>query len=203
MKQPYFASNITVEHYTPRYIWERAIRCMGAIDCDPAADPNHGIPAAVHYTKEDNGLIRPWDRRTWLNPPFGELVLKFFTKLERELEAGRVEEAIILWKAATETEAWRKIATLCEVVAFPHHRIEFLGGTIKGGKGSNFSPVLFYIGPHPEKFIDAFSDIADIWKPILLSSKIKPGNLRGSIPDPVREVPAAAGNAALERWCSP
>jgi len=27
-KEPYFASSISVEHYTPRYIWERAIRCL-------------------------------------------------------------------------------------------------------------------------------------------------------------------------------
>lgn len=80
MKQPYFASSESVEHYTPRYIWERAIRCMGAIDCDPAADPGHGIPAAVHYTKKENGLIHPWKERVWLNPPFGELIPKFFGK---------------------------------------------------------------------------------------------------------------------------
>src|SRR5208337_3206178 len=50
---PFFASSKTVEHYTPRYIWERAVRTMGAIDVDPAADPGHQIPAATHYTKAE------------------------------------------------------------------------------------------------------------------------------------------------------
>lgn len=198
MKQPYFASSESVEHYTPRYIWDRAIRCMGAIDCDPAADPGHGIPAAIHFTKKENGLIQPWGKRVWLNPPFGELIPKYFEKLEREIETGRTTEAIILWKSATETDAWRTITRIAELIAFPHHRIEFLGGTTKGGKGSNFSPALFYIGSNPEKFIEAFSDIADIWKPLQRADKkIKPGQLRLQ-PDPVREIPAAE-NYPLER----
>lgn len=198
MKQKYFASSETVEHYTPRYIWERAIRCMGAIDCDPAADPGHNIPAAVHYTKKENGLVHPWEKRVWLNPPFGDLIPKYFEKLEREVETGRTTEAIILWKSATETDAWRNLIRIAELIAFPHHRIEFLGGTTKGGKGSNFSPALFYIGPNPEKFIEAFSDIADIWKPLQRADKkIKPGQLRLQ-PDPVRETPAAE-NYPLER----
>lgn len=199
MKEPYFASSQSVEHYTPRYIWERAIRCMGAIDCDPAADPGRHIPAAVHYTKKENGLIHPWGRRVWMNPPFGDLIPEFFGKLERELEAGRSEEAIILWKAATETEAWQQITKIAALVAFPHHRIEFLGGTTKGGKGSNFSPVLIYIGKNPDNFTHAFSDIADIWMPVVQSQKIPPGQLK-IFEEPAREDPAAE-NHALERWC--
>jgi hypothetical protein len=198
MKEPYFASSISVEHYTPRYIWARAIRCMGAIDCDPSADPGRHIPAAVHYTKKENGLIHEWGRRVWMNPPFGDLIPEFFGKLEKEIEAGRTEEAIILWKAATETDAWRQITAVAVLIAFPHHRIEFMGGTVKGEKGSNFSPALFYIGPNPEKFIEAFSDISDIWKPIKQSRKIPPSQLR-IIPEPAREDPAAE-NHPLERW---
>jgi hypothetical protein len=41
MKQPYFASSESVEHYTPRYIWERAIRCMGADSCDGSTPMRH------------------------------------------------------------------------------------------------------------------------------------------------------------------
>jgi hypothetical protein len=198
MKQPYFASSISVEHYTPRYIWERAIKCMGAIDCDPAADPGKHITATIHYRKKENGLIRPWGKRVWLNPPFGEIILEFFRKLEKEIRDGRTDEAIVLWKSATETEAWKLITSMACLVAFPHHRIEFLGGTVKGGKGSNFSPALFYIGPNPEKFIEAFSDIADIWKPVKQSEKIPPGQLK-IYDEPTREDPAA-DNHPLERW---
>jgi hypothetical protein len=141
--KPYFASSESVEHYTPRYIWERAIRCMGAIDCDPAADPGHGIPAAVHYTKKENGLIHPWEKRVWLNPPFGDLIPKYFEKLEREIETGRTVEAVILWKSATETDAWRTITAIADLIAFPHSRIEFLGGTQREGK-DRISPQLFF-----------------------------------------------------------
>jgi len=197
-KEPYFASSISVEHYTPRYIWERAIRCLDKIDTDPASDPGRHIPAAEHFTKKENGLIQKWGRRVWMNPPFGDLVLDFFKKLEKEIRDGRTEEAVILWKSATETEAWKLITSMACLVAFPHHRIEFLGGTIKGGKGSNFSPALFYIGPHPEKFIEAFSDISDIYQPVIQSVKIPPGQLK-IYDEPMREDPAA-DNHPLERW---
>ena len=161
----YYASSESVEHYTPRYIWERAILCMGAIDCDPAADIGKHIPAAVHFTKHQDGLSKRWTGRTWLNPPFGADIGNWFIHLEREYLAGRVTEAVVLWKAATETRAFRVLTRLSDTIAFPHKRIEFLPGSVRaGGKGSNFSPVLFYVGDNPARFASAYGDIADIWK---------------------------------------
>ena len=64
----YYASSESVEHYTPRYIWERAILCMGAIDCDPAADIGKHIPAAVHFTKHQDGLSKRWTGRHLVKP---------------------------------------------------------------------------------------------------------------------------------------
>lgn len=188
---PFFASSKTVEHYTPRYIWERAIRCMGAIDVDPAADPGHAIPAAVHYTKEENGLKHEWTGRVWLNPPFGQDVIIWFEHLERDFSSGSITEAIVLWKAAVETEAFRNLAGITSLVSFPHARIEFIPGSggQHRGKGSNFSPCLFYIGNNPESFIEAYSDISDIWKPVLLSAKQKQ---KGQT-----TIPAAAGSEVM------
>lgn len=191
----FYASHESVELYTPRYIWERAIRCMGGIDCDPSSDPGRHIPAAIHFTKKENGLTREWHGRIWMNPPFppGE----FFDKLEREWQAGHISEAVVLWKAATETEAWRKITRIAVLIAFPHHRIEFLNGTTAGGKGSTFSPALFYVGNNPDRFIESFSDIADIWKPIVQVSKIPRGQLR--ILDEPARVESEPVNFPLER----
>lgn len=66
-------SSASVEHYTPAYIWKRAILTMGAIDLDPASDPGHNIPAALHYTREDNGLSRPWSGQSTFTGILGEI----------------------------------------------------------------------------------------------------------------------------------
>jgi len=188
---PFFASSKTVEHYTPRYIWERAVRTMGAFDVDPAADPGHNIPAAAHYTKKENGLKHVWTGRVWLNPPFGQDVIVWFEHLARDYSSGNVTEAVVLWKAAVETEAFRTLAGITALVAYPHARINFIPGSggQHGGKGSNFSPALFYIGKNGDRFIESYSDISDIWKPVFLSVKEK---RKGQT-----TIPAAAGGEVI------
>lgn len=154
-------SSASVEHYTPAYIWKRAILTMGAIDLDPASDPGHNIPAALHYTREDNGLSRPWSGRVWLNPPFGRDVISWFLKLSGELDRGSVSEAVVLWKAATETAAWGILVRRACRVCLPYSRIAFEGPGSRSG--STFSPALFYFGDRPGRFAAAYGSIGDIW----------------------------------------
>lgn len=154
-------SSATVEHYTPAYIWERASLTMGGIDLDPASDSGHNVTAAFHYTREDDGLSRPWSGRVWLNPPFGPGVGVWFAKLAAEFRAGSVSEAVVLWKAATETAAWRTLIRSASRVCLPHRRIAFDG---PGSRTSpTFSPALFYLGDRPDRFAAAFGDLGDIW----------------------------------------
>jgi len=107
-------SSATVEHYTPRYIWERAVETMGGIDLDPASD-GHTVPATRHYTRDDDGLARPWGGRVWLNPPFGNGVVRWFQTLVDAYQAGAVTEAVVLWKAATETKGWYVLTSAASV----------------------------------------------------------------------------------------
>jgi len=45
-------SHESTEHYTPQYILEPVIACMGAIDIDPCSNSREipNVPAARHYT---------------------------------------------------------------------------------------------------------------------------------------------------------
>jgi hypothetical protein len=50
-------------------------------------------------------------------------------------------------------------------ICLPWRRIFFINKHFRGD-GATFSPALFYIGPHEEQFIEAFSDIGDVWRKI-------------------------------------
>jgi hypothetical protein len=154
-----------MEHYTPQYILEAVISCMGAIDLDPCSNSGEipNVPAARHYTVRDNGLVQSWEGRIFLNPPFGLGVEQWFSKLYQEKDAGRTLDAIVLWKSATETAAWKTLTALSCRVCFPSARIRFVGPSLGERTGPTFSPALFYIGNDPERFEICFAGIGPVW----------------------------------------
>jgi len=160
---PALLSHESTEHYTPQYILDAVIACMGAIDLDPCSNSREipNVPAARHYTIQDNGLVQPWEGSVFINPPFGPGVEVWFSKLYQERLAGRTTEAIVLWKSATETAAWKTLTRLSCRVCFPSARIRFTGPG--DSSGSTFSPALFYIGEGPERFEVAFKEIGAVW----------------------------------------
>ena len=141
-------SHESTEHYTPQYILDAVIACLGAIDLDPASNSREipNVPAARHYTAQDNGLMQPWVGRVFLNPPFGPGVEQWFSKLYLEQSVGRTTEAIVLWKSATETAAWKTLTAISCRVCFPSARIRFSCPAGDSGPGPTFSPALFYVG---------------------------------------------------------
>lgn len=66
-------------HHSPAsetVIWltpPEILAALGQFDLDPCAcsEPRPWPTASAHYTREDNGLMRPWVGRVWLNPPYG------------------------------------------------------------------------------------------------------------------------------------
>jgi hypothetical protein len=60
---PALLSHESTEHYTSQYILDAVIAYMGAIDLDPCSNSKEipNIPAARHYTIQDNGLVQPWE----------------------------------------------------------------------------------------------------------------------------------------------
>jgi len=158
-------SHESTEHYTPQYILDAVIACMGAIDLDPASNSREipNVPAAKHYIAHDNGLVQPWEGGGCLNPPFGNEVERWFSKLYLERLEGRTNEAIVLWKSATETAAWKTLTAISCRVCFPSARIRFTGPAGDSGPGPTFSPALFYIGERPDQFERTFAEIGTVW----------------------------------------
>ena len=163
---PALLSHESTEHYTPQYILDAVIACMGAIDLDPCSNSREipNVPAARHYTAQDNGLVQPWVGRVFLNPPFGTGVERWFSKLYQERSEGRTTEGIVLWKSATETAAWKTLTAISCRVCFPSARIRFTSPSGDGGPGPTFSPVLFYVGTRPERFEKTLAGIGAVWE---------------------------------------
>lgn len=66
-------SSETNEHYTPSVVVEAARLAMGGIDLDPASceAANRTVQAREWFTAKDNGFMRDWHGRVFLNPPGG------------------------------------------------------------------------------------------------------------------------------------
>jgi len=66
------------EWITPQHI----INALGEFDLDPCASVIRPWDTAKkHYTIEDNGLIKRWHGRIWLNPPYGKYTYLWLDKL--------------------------------------------------------------------------------------------------------------------------
>lgn len=88
----------TVEWLTPPEI----IAALGPFDLDPCAAIDQPWPtAAHHFTRVDNGLMKPWRGRAWMNPPYANGVISAW--LERMAAHGHGTALIF---ARTETEAF-------------------------------------------------------------------------------------------------
>lgn len=58
------------------------VRALGPFDLDPCSPlVRPWDTAAKHYTREDNGLMQPWEGRVWLNPPYGNDTVKWMRRL--------------------------------------------------------------------------------------------------------------------------
>lgn len=77
------------------------IRALGQFDTDPCSPIGRPWDTAkVHYTALDNGLLKPWAGRVWMNPPYGDQTENWMRRLA---EHGN---GIALIFARTETKSF-------------------------------------------------------------------------------------------------
>jgi phage N-6-adenine-methyltransferase len=142
------------EWYTPPVFIELARDVMGSIDLDPAtsAFAQETVLAETYFTKEDDGLSRPWSGRVWMNPPYEKgLIDQFIDKLALHFEAGNVEQFVVLVNNATDTRWFARLLEVASAVVFPTGRVRFLRPD--GERGAPLQgQALVYGGPNAERF---------------------------------------------------
>lgn len=111
----------TVEWLTPPEI----IAALGPFDLDPCAPEFQPHPTAARkFTKADNGLIKRWDGRVFLNPPYANGVIEKWLARMADHDRGT---ALIF--ARTETDAFfEHVWNRCSALLFIRGRITFRVG---------------------------------------------------------------------------
>jgi hypothetical protein len=128
----------TDDWYTPPYIFEG----LGVtFDLDPCA-PKGGVPwvpAARHYSEEDDGLLQPWEGRVWLNPPYS----KPWPWLDRLREHGN---GIALVPADTASKGFQRSSHRVDQACFLRDRVTFLQPGNDNVTSARFPSVLLAFG---------------------------------------------------------
>lgn len=168
LKNPGLFTSETDEWYTPKEIIESVLEVFGGqIDVDPCSNSsvNPNVPAVSHFTKVDNGLLRAWCGKIYMNPPYGREIKDWVLKLIEEKQMGNIEEAIALVPARTDTE-W--------FAAFDPHPWCAVKGRLKFSDHPNSAPfpsAIFYLGSDEdlaglERFCREFSKHGIVYQTI-------------------------------------
>ena len=109
----------TVDWLTPKFVIDET----GPYDLDPCAPEVQPFATAVTtFTRRDNGLLKPWHGRVWLNPPYTPAEIKRW--LARMAAHGNGTALIF---ARTDTEAFhRYVFEHATALLFMRGRINFL-----------------------------------------------------------------------------
>lgn len=145
-------SQATTEWYTPEWLISRARATMGGIDLDPASNDvaQAWIQATRYYTQADDGYMKPWAGRVWLNPPFDDTP-RWVGRLAAAYHDGDVTQAVLLTNSAPGYAWWENLWRMCPVCML-RERVCFVrpDGTTNGPakKGQTVA----YFGPNVEMF---------------------------------------------------
>jgi hypothetical protein len=176
-------NSANVEIFTPPNIILAAHRTMGGIDIDPAScdAANKIVGAKRFFTKEDDGILKEWNGKAWLNHPFGraekacladcqkkhnhhdyELYgnARWINKLLAEIAAYNVSQACCICFAATSEKWFQPLLRYPQCFLFPRTNYLLPNGTVYEGvtKGS----VVTYFGHNQDAFKTHFSPLGTV-----------------------------------------
>ena len=158
---PLMSSN-SDEWYTPEHVWRTALAAhrIEAFDLDPCAEPERGVLARRHYTKDDDGFAWAWDGIVWMNPPYSAID-KWVTYLNNQCEVGNCKDFTALVPARVDTEWWRKLTAGCA------GSVVFINGRLKFGGAKDSAPfpsALVFGCTDPDDVSSACASLGRTWR---------------------------------------
>ena len=147
------------EWYTPKEYVEAARRVMGGIKCDPASSEvaNRVIKAESYYTKNTNGLSKPWGETVWMNPPYERKLIKLFCdKMVEKLSNKEVSQACVMVNASTQAKWFQKLLSQASSICFVNKRISFIRENGEEANLALVSQVILYFGSNQKDFEKEF-----------------------------------------------
>lgn len=163
-------SSETDEWYSPDVVIDASVAVLGQIDLDPCAEPPHSttrewnIPAARHFTADDDGLGRPWSGRVYMNPPYGDALPFWIAKVREEYEEQNISHAVVLTAARTDTAWFRMLRDFS--VCFVAGRLRFRTPDSRDdrpGQSSPFPSAVFALGVNQRVFLKVFGQMGDVY----------------------------------------
>ena len=148
------------EWYTPPDLIAKVRAVLGEIDIDPASNAHaqKTVRAKRFYTKEDDGLSKPWSGRVFCNPPYSTSLVQAFT---RKLLAEKPEAAIYLVNNCTDAGWFHEVLSACAAVCFTRGRLAFFnrsGQAFQTRQGQ----AIFYFGRSRARFRDVFGEAGSV-----------------------------------------
>jgi len=97
------------------------ISSLGGFDLDPCSPVNRPWPTAkIHYTIIDNGLLKEWFGRVWMNPPYGNKLIHWLNRMAMH------GDGIALTFARTDTKAFHHyVFGMADSIFFLKERLKF------------------------------------------------------------------------------
>lgn len=131
---PVHFSSATAEWSTPADFFAGVEAEFGPFDLDPCATAENA-KATVFYTKEQDGLEKPWFGKVFLNPPYGRGISDWIEEaVAATSEFGKAELVVALLPARVDTRWWHDL-----VVPYASE-IQFIRGRLKFGGAKHSAP---------------------------------------------------------------
>lgn len=147
----------TTEWYTPAWIIALARATMGGIDLDPASNEQAQltVQAERYFTAAEDGYMKPWSGRVWLNPPFDDTP-RWVRRLSAAYADGDVTQAVLLVNTACGYSWWEALWRAYPVCML-EKRVAFLNDQGISGASAKKGTTIAYMGPYLSKFESVWS----------------------------------------------
>ena len=102
-------SSKSSEYGTPIELYQKLNKIFN-FQLDPATTEDNPLGTGIYFTKEHDGLSYPWNRNTFINPPFGKGVNEWIKKMNKESsDYNREYVYVMLLPARTETSYFQDL----------------------------------------------------------------------------------------------